>query len=96
MNTILLQAAVSELSGIASVFVFLFSLATAIVIFLLFRGVMLWYWRVDTIVRNQEKQIDQMNTIIRSQNIMIDGLNAIWKNGKEKVDDSTEDVNRGK
>ena len=35
-------------------------LAIAIGLFFIFRFVMLWYWRVDTIVKNQEETIKQL------------------------------------
>jgi hypothetical protein len=35
-----------------------------VVVFFIMRVVMLWYWRIDTLVVNQEKQIELLNHII--------------------------------
>ncbi|NGM63555.1 hypothetical protein G5B30_16725 [Sphingobacterium sp. SGG-5] len=36
-----------------------------VIAFLIFRAVMLWYWKVDRIVSNQEQQIATMSAILR-------------------------------
>ncbi|MFD2599300.1 hypothetical protein ACFSQ3_10070 [Sphingobacterium corticis] len=66
MAFILLQA-----STFGSVIGLLISLAFALAIFLLFRSIFLWYWKVDKILENQQKQIDQQKTII-------DGLAGLY------------------
>ncbi len=40
---------------------------------------MLWYWKVDKIVANQQKQIELLSLVIKQQTIMIDGLSPIYK-----------------
>jgi hypothetical protein len=40
-------------------------LAVPLVLFLIFRSIMLWYWKVDTIVENQEKQIALLTDLLR-------------------------------
>jgi hypothetical protein len=49
----------SEGAGIgAMLFTFIIFLAVLIGIFLLIRTLVLWYWKVDVIVKNQEQQIN--------------------------------------
>jgi hypothetical protein len=36
----------------------------AVALFFILRGVSLWYWRIDTMVSNQEKQIELLTHII--------------------------------
>ena len=48
-------------SGILMSFVSLFIF---IALFLVFRSVVLWYWKVDQIVKNQKEQIEGMRLIV--------------------------------
>ncbi|PVH27060.1 hypothetical protein [Sphingobacterium corticibacter] len=66
MNIILLQSSSNE------VLTFLAAIAISILLFFVFRSVLLWYWRVDEIVKNQQKQIQQQQTII-------EGLAGLYK-----------------
>ena len=38
--------------------------AIAILVFLLIRSLALWYWKIDKLVENQEKQIQLLNEIL--------------------------------
>lgn len=62
MNFILLQS-----SNVTAVII---TLVVFLILFLVFRGVLLWFWKVDKIVENQETQIKQ-------QQIIIDKLDAL-------------------
>lgn len=43
-------------------------LAIFIAIFLALRNVMLWYWKVNAIVKNQETIIDLLNKLLNKNN----------------------------
>lgn len=58
--------------GAAELLQLLFVLAIYVLVFLLLRKVFLWYWKVDKILENQQKQIEQQQTII-------DGLAGLYK-----------------
>lgn len=60
MNSILLQVETGR--EFISV---LLSLGFAIILFLVFRGIMLWYWRVNDIINNQQRQIEQQQEILK-------------------------------
>lgn len=60
MNTILLQVANGRGDFLSMIFAIVFFIA----MFLIFRAVVLWYWKVDKIVEYQKKQIEQQQTII--------------------------------
>lgn len=64
--TLKAQAAV-ERTDFGSIFAFLFAVGICILIFLALRQIMLWYWKVDTIIQNQEKQIELMEEQIKAQ-----------------------------
>ncbi|KGE14631.1 hypothetical protein [Sphingobacterium deserti] len=64
MNTIILQAALND--GTGSAVGALIAIGISLLIFFILRSVMLWYWKVDKIVENQQKQIQQMNTVIEA------------------------------
>ena len=51
-------------TGMGSLFMSLLSLLIFIVLFLVFRSVILWYWKVDQIVKNQKEQIEGMKLIV--------------------------------
>jgi len=46
-----------------SIIVLLIALAILILVFLLVRSILLWYWKIDTIVENQEKQIELLKAL---------------------------------
>jgi uncharacterized protein YpmB len=53
---------------------FLLAVAIFLGIFLIIRGIMLWYWKIDVIVKNQEEQtmlLMQQNELLRTQNDLI-------------------------
>ena len=41
-------------------------LGVLILIFLAIRAILLWYWKIDTIVDNQQKQIDLLQEIAKN------------------------------
>ena len=43
----------------------LISFLFALVVFLIIRGVMLWYWRVNDIIKRQDTQIELLQAIVR-------------------------------
>lgn len=69
MNNILLQA--SNDFGL-TLFKLVIVLGICLAIFLVLRALMLWYWKIDKIVMNQEKQIEALNIIIVKLNSKID------------------------
>lgn len=44
---------------------FIISFLFALVVFLIIRGVMLWYWRVNDIIKRQDTQIELLQSIVR-------------------------------
>lgn len=66
---ILLQAALGASAIGLGLVPFLIMLAIGIGLFLLFRGFMLWYWKVDSIVKNHQETnrllISLINTVER-------------------------------
>ncbi|WP_166333934.1 hypothetical protein [Sphingobacterium chungjuense] len=65
--------------GVLELFQMLLILAVYVIVFLLLRKVFLWYWKVDQILENQQKQIEQQQTII-------DGLAGLYKSLNKPVD----------
>lgn len=53
-------------SGVGEAIAFIFVFAIAVGLFLLFRGVVLWYWKVNDIVKNQEETNRLLKSIARS------------------------------
>jgi len=51
-----------------SIITFFISLAVCVILFLIFRVVMLWYWKIDQILKNQEQQSTMLTNIYRKQN----------------------------
>jgi len=47
----------------------LFWIIIALIIFIVSREVMLWYWKINSIVKNQEEQIDIMDEILEQLKI---------------------------
>jgi hypothetical protein len=46
-----------------SLIALLIALGILILVFLLVRSIFLWYWKIDTIVENQEKQIELLEDL---------------------------------
>lgn len=40
-------------------------IAVFILLFLFLRAIILWYWRIDTIIENQEKQINLLTQLLK-------------------------------
>lgn len=55
---------------------FVFSILIALAIFLVIRGLMLWYWKVDKIVNNLEQQSNTLNAILRRMEERGDNLGS--------------------
>lgn len=75
MRSLFMQV-MSQGSKIESMITVLFTLAIVVGLFLLFRGIVLWYYKIDKIVNNQQQQINQFQTIIEQQQVIIDNLNT--------------------
>jgi len=61
MNTIFL----ADVNTVAPyIMMFLWTLAIMFGIFMLIRFILLWYWRINTIVSNQEEQIMLLQQIV--------------------------------
>lgn len=52
--------------GASSFVGLLLGLAITIGLFFLFRGIMLWYWKIDTIIKNQEETNRLLQFIAKS------------------------------
>lgn len=68
-----------ETAGIIGGIGFIVWLIVTIALFFLFRGIFLWYWKVNDIIKNQQEQIAGMNIIIKK-------LDQIVKNTKPEAD----------
>ncbi|MGO3305727.1 MAG: hypothetical protein ACTILG_03585 [Sphingobacterium sp.] len=75
-STIILQAGTG---GIPSLIPLLISLAFLVAIFFVFRGIFLWYWKINQIVNQQKEQIEWMNYIASK-------LDQIAKNTSKEKD----------
>lgn len=65
-------------NGFGSAMGALIAIGVSLLIFFVLRSVMLWYWKVDKIVENQQKQIQQMNTVIEA-------MSAFYRNEYPKA-----------
>lgn len=62
---------------LGGVFMLLTVLAVSILIFLLIRGILLWYWRVNDIVNNQSAQsmlLQEQVKLLAEQNELLKSL----------------------
>jgi hypothetical protein len=59
MKTILLFSGAGEIASLLMI------VGICLLIFLAIRAIMLWYWKIDTIVDNQETQIQLLNSILK-------------------------------
>jgi len=50
--------------GFQELFVVFFVLGICILIFLTLRALMLWYWKINTLVENQEEQIKLLKELV--------------------------------
>lgn len=55
--------------GMPSWFGALLFLGITLLIFLALRAIVLWYWKIDKIVGNQQKQIDLLNELVNKNRI---------------------------
>jgi len=55
-------------------------LVFVLIVYLLFRPINLWYWRVSERIENQERQIDLLEKLVRNSNI-----EQITSNGKPLI-----------
>jgi uncharacterized membrane protein YqiK len=67
----------NELLG--STFIFLLGFSICIVLFLALRMLFLWYWRVDTIVENQEIQIRLLKKLLEESRTIKPGTEVEMK-----------------
>lgn len=63
MKSIILQ----EYSPGAFLLFFVLALLLGVIFFLLIREIMLWYWKINTIIANQEKQIALLSKLVPGQ-----------------------------
>ncbi|MGJ1321449.1 hypothetical protein ACR780_02070 [Sphingobacterium faecium] len=78
MKSVFLQAAGG--SGIGSMFYFLIVVAIIVILFIVFRNLVLWYYKLDVLSKNIEAQTEIQRAILRK-------LEA-WK------DDDKKNINR--
>ena len=50
--------------GAQEIAVVILFLAVPTLLFLILRSVMLWYWKIDTLVNNQQKQIKLLSDLL--------------------------------
>lgn len=50
--------------GAGEIFSFLLGIAILLFVFFFLRAFFLWYWKVDRIIENQEKQIDLLSKLV--------------------------------
>lgn len=55
-----------------------------LVIFFFIREIMLWYWRINDIIKNQEAQLDLMDAIINELTIQSRQLKKIIDENTQK------------
>lgn len=65
----------------------------AIVILLVVREIMLWYWRVNDIIKNQEAQLDLMDMIIGEMSIQNKLLQRLVKENETSNNSKKETEN---
>lgn len=65
-RSVFAQAGGGGYSAIGTLVGFLLGLAFLAFLFLILRQVMLWYWKVDKIVKNQEEQNNLLRAIYNS------------------------------
>ncbi|MCZ8217689.1 MAG: hypothetical protein O9262_15705 [Cyclobacteriaceae bacterium] len=54
------------IGGAEALIMLIIGLAILLIIFLVLRGLTLWYWKIDTIVSNQAKQIKLLQEMIEA------------------------------
>lgn len=54
------------------------TIVISIVLFFIFRGIMLWYWKVDVIIKNQEETNRLLNVIAKRIRLTMEhnGINS--------------------
>jgi uncharacterized membrane protein len=63
MKSIFLQAAAG--SGFGNLFYFLIVIAIMVVLFIVFRNLILWYYKLDVISKNIQEQTEIQRAILR-------------------------------
>jgi len=63
MKSIFLQAAAG--SGFGDLFYFLIVIAITVVLFIVFRNLILWYYKIDVISKNIQEQTEIQRAILR-------------------------------
>ncbi|WP_293925639.1 hypothetical protein [Sphingobacterium sp. UBA6320] len=63
MKNIFLQAAAG--SGFGNLFYFLIVIAITVVLFIVFRNLILWYYKIDVISKNIQEQTEIQRAILR-------------------------------
>lgn len=73
----------------------LFTLTVMLVLFLILRGLMLWYWKVDKILKNQQETNDLLRSIDEKMGKQLEQHRKIASPVKDKEDDRWGFVNKG-
>jgi large-conductance mechanosensitive channel len=92
LSFILLQdeARTSYGNLISSLFIVLIVFLVCAAVFLLIRSIVLWYWKVDVIVRNQQDQ----TSLLQTQNQLLKEQNTILKEFKDQMKNNSIDPNK--
>lgn len=64
------------IGGTETVVILLLGLAIIIIVFLVLRGFTLWYWKIDTIVSYQAKQIKLLQEILETSKKKSENING--------------------
>ncbi len=89
LTTIILQAAAGSSLGDNLLVTSIIAIAFFILVFFLVRSILLWYWKVDVIVKNQETQTD----LLQRQNTLIQEQTNLLKALKDQMGNSHSDPN---
>ena len=60
-------AQASASGDVPGIFSLLLGIGILILVFLAFRSIMLWYWKVDSIIKNQEKLNELLEELAKKQ-----------------------------
>ena len=78
MKNALLQAAPVSGSDMGAIIMFFIALAVIIILFIVLRNFILWYYKLDKIARCQEEQTATLKAILRRM--------ESWNDNKDKSD----------
>ena len=81
---LLFAQADSNSSMLPTLFTALFVFGFCLVIFLIIRSLVLWYWKVYVIIENQEKQIAEQHQTNNLLKIQIDLLKKAFPDNEQK------------